>query len=95
MHKDRLVLFIYGAHKSGCGRKNLVDKDEYSFLWCQLDALPDDVDELSHSQILVNRQQSDIHRAWCAARSTLTEGTRYFFLSIVGISVRSAFSQIT
>ena len=30
-----------------------------------------------------------------ALNGRLTEGTRYFFLSIVGISVRSAFSQMT
>src|SRR6267142_1748239 len=29
------------------------------------------------------------------ARRARTEGTRYFFLSIVGMSVRSAFSHIT
>ena len=49
---DRLVLFVYGTHKGSGRRKNLVDKDEYSFLWCKLDALADDVDELTNSQIL-------------------------------------------
>jgi len=46
------VLFVYGTHKGGSRRKNFVDKDEYGFLWSKLDALPDDIDELTDSQIL-------------------------------------------
>lgn len=50
--QDGLVLFVYGTHEGSGRRKNLVDKDEYSLLWRKFDALANDVDELSNSQIL-------------------------------------------
>lgn len=52
MQKSALVLLVNGAHKGSGRRKNLIDKDEYGFLWRKLDALPDDIDELTNSQIL-------------------------------------------
>lgn len=51
-------------------------------------SLPDDIDELTNSQILL----VSLVTARCKGH---TAGTRYFFLSIVGISLFSAFSQIT
>jgi hypothetical protein len=47
---------------------------------------------------LPNRQVLETHRlveVGVDLLICLTEGTKYFFLSIVGISVRSAFSQMT
>lgn len=45
------MLLVDAAHKSGCGGKDLVDKDEDGLLGRQLDSLADDVDELANSQI--------------------------------------------
>lgn len=46
------MLFINRAHESCCGGEDLVDEDEDGFLGGELDALPDDVDELAYSQVL-------------------------------------------
>ena len=46
------MLLINGAHEGGGWGQDLVDEDEDSLLWCELDAFPDHVDELSHSEIL-------------------------------------------
>jgi hypothetical protein len=53
--------------------------------------LPDDINELTNSQILL------VSHLFTVIAQALghTAGTRYFFLSIVGISLFSAFSQIT
>jgi len=46
-----LVLLVDGAHERRCRRQNLIDEDEDSLLWRKLDALPDDIDKLAHSQV--------------------------------------------
>ena len=46
-----LVLLVYRAHKSGCGRQDLVDEDEDGLLGRQLNALADNVDELADGEI--------------------------------------------
>ena len=46
-----LVLLVYRAHKSGCGRQDLVDEDEDGLVRGQLDALPDDVAKLADSEV--------------------------------------------
>lgn len=45
------VLFVYRAHKSGCGGQNLVDEDEDGLLRRQLNALADNVDELADGEV--------------------------------------------
>lgn len=50
--EDRLVLFIDGAHQRGGRWQHFVYKDEDSFLWGQLDSLPNNIDELTDSKIL-------------------------------------------
>lgn len=74
------------------------------------DDSPDHVDELPHRQVLlvsgVSRRLGITPRARAPISSAraacppcqdrpLTAGTRYFFLSIVGMSLFSAFSQMT
>jgi hypothetical protein len=54
-------------------------------------SLPDDINELTNSQILLVSHPFTV----IAQALGHTAGTRYFFLSIVGISLFSAFSQIT
>lgn len=46
-----LVLLVYRAHKSGCGRQDLVNEDEDGLLGRQLNALADHVDELADGEI--------------------------------------------
>nr|GFD56530.1 hypothetical protein [Tanacetum cinerariifolium] len=46
-----LVLLVYRAHKSGCGRQDLIDKDEDGLLGRQLDALANNIDELADSEV--------------------------------------------
>ena len=46
-----LVLFIDGAHERGGGRQHLVHEDEDCFLWTELNALADDVDELADCEV--------------------------------------------
>lgn len=45
-----LVLLVYGVHECRCRRENFIDKDENSFLWCQFNALADNVDKLAAEQ---------------------------------------------
>lgn len=45
------MLFVDGAHE-GCSRwEDLIHKDEDSFLGRELDALADDIDELTNSEV--------------------------------------------
>ncbi len=46
-----LVLLIDAAHEGGGWRQDLVDEDEDGLLRGQLNALPDDVDELADGEI--------------------------------------------
>ena len=46
-----LVLFIDAAHQCGCRRQHLIDKDEYSLLWGELDALADNIYELANGKV--------------------------------------------
>lgn len=46
-----LVLFVDAAHEGGGRRENLIDEYEDGLLGGQLDALPDDVDELAYGEI--------------------------------------------
>lgn len=46
-----LVLLVDAAHEGGGRRQDGVDKDEDNLLRGELDALPDDVDELAYSEI--------------------------------------------
>ena len=46
------MLLIDSAHEGGGWRQDLVNEDEDSLLWCELDTFPDHVDELPHSEIL-------------------------------------------
>ena len=105
-----LVLLIYRAHEC-CGRRqDLVNKNEDGFLRSELNSLSDNIDELPNRQVLyqvgITNQSDDKKEAQKEMRMSfasqdamrkwlLTDGTKYFFLSMVGISVRSAFSQIT
>ena len=45
------MLFIYRAHQSRCGRKDLIDEDEDGLLRGELDPLADHVDELAYGEI--------------------------------------------
>lgn len=45
------MLLVDAAHKRGGGREHLVDKDEDGLLGGQLDALADDVDELTDGEV--------------------------------------------
>lgn len=56
------MLFINSAHKRCRGRKNLVDEDEDGLLWCKLDTLSDDVDELADCQILCGEVEKIAHQ---------------------------------
>lgn len=92
------MLLVNSAHKSCRRWEDLVDEDEDGLLWCKLDALSDDVDELPDCQILCGEESNhsiSYPLAVMISGVIRTEGTKYFFLSMVGISVRSAFSQIT
>lgn len=92
--KDVLVFLIDRTHQC-CGRRqHLIDEDEDRLLWRKLNSLPDHIYELPNGQILRGIVSIYLPENWDQL-SLLTDGTRYFFLSIVGISVRSAFSQIT
>lgn len=45
------MFLVDGAHQR-CGRRqNLIDEDEDGFLWGKLDALADDIDELSDREV--------------------------------------------
>jgi hypothetical protein len=45
------VFLIDAAHQGGSWGKNLVDEDEDRLLGRELDALADNVDELTHGQV--------------------------------------------
>lgn len=45
------MLLIDAAHEGGGGWQDLIYEDEDGFLWAELDALADDIDELSDRQI--------------------------------------------
>lgn len=46
-----LVLFVNAAHERSGGWQHLIDEDEDRLLGAQLDALPNDIDELTDSQV--------------------------------------------
>ena len=46
-----LVLFVDAAHERGSGWQDLIDEDEDGLLGAKLDALANDIDELSNGQI--------------------------------------------
>lgn len=85
------MLLVNRAHECCSWRQDLVDENEDRLLGGELDSFTNDVYELTDSQIL----QSDKPYEYRPLACKRTEGTRYFFLSIVGISVRSAFSHMT
>ena len=45
------MLLVNAAHERSSGRQNLVDEDEDRLLRAELDALADDVDELSDCEV--------------------------------------------
>jgi hypothetical protein len=45
------VLLVDAAHERSSGRQDLIDEDEDGLLWRELDPLPDDVYELTDSQV--------------------------------------------
>lgn len=45
------MFFVNAAHERGGGGKDLVDENEDSFLWGELDPLANDIDELTDSEI--------------------------------------------
>jgi hypothetical protein len=89
------VLFVNGTHERCCGWQDLVDEDKDRLLRCELDTFANDINKLTNGQILSEYIDQDTPSTSIIAKDERTDGTRYFFLSIVGISVRSAFSQIT
>lgn len=46
-----LVLLVDAAHQGSGGWQHLIDEDEDGLLWAQLDALADDIDELTDGQV--------------------------------------------
>jgi len=50
-----LVFFIYCRHEGRSRWQDLVDKDEYGLLRCQLDAFTDNVHKLADRQILKSK----------------------------------------
>ena len=45
------MLFVNAAHECSSGWEDFVDEDEDGFLWAKLDALADDIDELSDCEV--------------------------------------------
>jgi hypothetical protein len=104
------VFIVDRAHERSGRGENIVNEDKDSLLRCELDtfsapsallggygelfSLPDNVDELPNGQIL-SRQPGTTISGIKAQKPRHTAGTRYFFLSIVGMSLFSAFSQMT
>jgi len=106
-----LVLLVNRAHQSRGWRKRFIHEDKDGLLRCELDALANHVNELTDRQVLgygmvwktgekggekekrVQERQRD--RLRVVGYGPRTEGTKYFFLSMVGMSVLSAFSHIT
>lgn len=90
------MLLVDRAHQCCRWRKDFVDEDEDGLLRCELDTLPDHVDKLPDSEILsIGELFTFSEQRKTKQSNERTEGTRYFFLSMVGMSVLSAFSQIT
>jgi hypothetical protein len=46
-----LVLLVDAAHQGSGGWQHLIDEDEDGLLWAQLNALADDIDELTDGQV--------------------------------------------
>ena len=46
-----LVLFVNAAHQCSSRRQHLIDEDEDSLLWRELDALADNIYELADGEI--------------------------------------------
>lgn len=46
--RHSLMLLVYRAHQCRSWRQGFLHKYKNSFLWCQLDPLPDHVDELAY-----------------------------------------------
>lgn len=46
-----LVLLIDAAHQSSGRRQDILNEDEDGLLWGELDALADNIDELTHGQV--------------------------------------------
>ena len=46
-----LVLLVDAAHQRGGRRQDLINENEDSLLWGELDALANDVDELANSEV--------------------------------------------
>jgi hypothetical protein len=91
---NALVLVVDHGHQRRRRRKNLVNKDEDGTLRSELDTLANDVDELSRRSVSMDeRGEEKVGRRTCP--TVRSAGTRYFFLSIAGMSVLSAFSQMT
>ena len=90
------MLVVDRAHQLRRWWEYFIDEDKDSLLWCKLNPFPYDVHELPDGEVLYDHDAQDKHQQE-NSRVYLkhTQGTRYFFLSIVGISVRSAFSQMT
>ena len=98
------LLRINLTHQRCGGRQHISDKDENRFLWRQLDALPNDVDELADGEIGRN-QVPETRRGgrmggWSVRLSSASLAcwrtvATHFFLSMSGMSLFSAFSQIT
>ena len=93
------MLLVDHAHEGGRRREDLVDKDEDGLLGRELYPLADDVDELRARCRRVSSERrkgrSARGRAGRTCPTVRSAGTRYFFLSMTGMSVLSAFSQIT
>ena len=45
------MLLVDGAHECGSRRQDFVNEDEDGFLWRKLDALADNVHELSYGEV--------------------------------------------
>lgn len=101
------MLLVDHAHERRSGRQDLVDKDEDGLLGSELYPLADDVDKLARCgrggcetgqgrqeerESKGEGEEGERRRTCPTVRSA---GTRYFFLSIAGMSVLSAFSQMT
>ena len=46
-----LVLFVNAAHQCSSRRQHLIDEDEDSLLWGELDALADNIYELANCEV--------------------------------------------
>ena len=53
------MLLIHRTHQCRRRRQDLIDEDEDRFLWCELDSLSDDVDELANGEVLKARERNE------------------------------------